>query len=152
MAVIQDENSFRESIESLPLERQRLLGARFVRNVVALNDDARLKQALECAERPGASEAELLAAYRTARGIEVESYTACGQNVDWSAMAAHYVASAVAACVAPAATMVAGIDNPAYKAAMSARMARSAEMLTHDRHGDCEEIGRQYTLLQEFLA
>ncbi len=151
MAEINDETGFRTAIEALPLAQQRVLGAQFVHRVLDLTDDFRLKQAAECAANPSASEGELLTAYRAARSAEVETYTACGRHVDWQAMAAHYVASAIAACVAPAATVVPGIDIPAYKAAMNARMARNSAMLAQGHEGECVEIGAQYKLLGDFM-
>ena len=151
MADIKDEASFKSVLEGLSLPQQRAVGAEFVRRVLDLTDDFRLKQGVDCATNPNASPGELLNAYRAARSAEVETYTACGQRVDWAAMAAHYVASAVAACVAPAETVVPGIDIPAYKAAMGARMARNSAMLAQDHHGECIEIAEQYRILSEYL-
>ncbi len=153
MSVIRDDTAFKQAIGALPLARQRALGARFVRRLADLSDDFRLKQALECAERgTPPSDNELLSYYRAARSVEVESYTACGHNVDWRTMATHYVARAIAACVAPESTLVPGIDVPAYDAAMAARMAKNCERLANGEEGECREMEYQYDIINEFLA
>jgi len=152
MDSIQNEQAFRDAISALPLERQRHLGARFVRRVLPLSTDFRLLPALEAAERPVVNDGELANAYKSARSAAVETYTACGRAVDWKAMAAHHVAEAVAACAMPTALVEAGAEQPAYEAAMSARMARSCSMLADEQHGDCPEITAQYAVLDEFLA
>lgn len=151
MSLIRDDTAFKQAIDAMPLAQQRVLGARFVNDVFDLTDDFRLKRALKCAESSTASDAELLEAYRDAKSAEVETYTACGHMVDWRTMATHYVASAIAACVAPTATLVPGIDSPAYDAAMASRMAKNCERLADGDHGECREMDRQYEIIRDFL-
>ena len=151
MSLIRDDTAFKQAIDAMPLAQQRVLGARFVDDVFELTDDFRLKRALKCAESGTASDAELLEAYRDAKGVEVETYTACGHMVDWRTMATHYVASAIAACVAPLSTIVPGIDSPAYDAAMASRMAKNCERLANGDHGECHEMERQYEIMSKYL-
>lgn len=152
MSAIRDDTAFKQAISALPLTQQRALGARFVRRLADLVDDFRLKQALDCAERgTPPSDAELLAYYRSARSVEVETYTACGHHVDWGIMTTHYVARAIAACVAPETTLVPGVDTPAYDAAMAARMAKNCERLAKGEEGECREMEYQYDIINEFL-
>lgn len=152
MSAINDDTAFKQAISALPLARQRALGARFIRRLTGLSDNFRLTQALECAERgTPPSDAELLAYYKAAHSVAVETYTACGHNVDWRVMATHYVAQAIASCVAPEATLVPGVDVPAYDAAMAARMAKNCERLANGEEGECREMDQQYAIINEFL-
>ena len=150
MATIQDEAGFQQALQSLDQTQQRRVGAQFVRSCGDLLDDFRIQHALKCAEEPNTAEGELLAAYRGVRSLEVETYTRCGTHVDWTAMAAHHVATGAAACSAPSATLL-GDDNIAYRAAMSCRLARNCAMLHAGEEADCAEIPKQYEILAAFL-
>ncbi len=152
MATISDESSFKEALADLPVNRQRQLGARFIRRVLELAPDSRLNAALACASSSDPSDSELLDAYRTAKSIAVETYAVCGQEADWHTMAAHHVACGISAIVAPASTIVPGVDVPAYSAAASARMALLAKDVAENKEHLVTENEEQYKIADEFLG
>ena len=67
----------------------------------------------------------------------------CGKDTDWLAQADHFVAASAAAALTPA-DQLAAKTNPAWKAAMQARMAKNCEMMETDEGEAQSEAERQY--------
>ena len=147
MAEIKNEAAFRQALGGLALADQRKAGALFVRAVLPLIDDERVTGAVEVAAKGGSDEA-LAAAFQGARRASIDWHTRCGAEGDWKEQAAYFVARAAAACVAPPGHVKSG--NPAWQAAVNARMARTSVAIDEDGTA-VRENEAQYRLLGEFL-
>ena len=103
MAKITTRTEFKQALESLSLEEQRVVAARFVADVLDLTDDARVKQAQQVAADPNAEPEALMSAYHLAWRAAVESSVHSDlERVDWHKQTAHFVAKACAESLAPA--------------------------------------------------
>ena len=150
MARINSDHELRMALDQLSRAQQRVLGGQFVSSVIDLTADARVRRAVEVATNPQASAADLEDAFRAAKAVSVKTYTDCGKDTDWLAQAAHFVAAAAAASLVPEGQP--GSDNPAWKAAMQARMARNCELIERDDGGEHNEAETQYEIIVRFLA
>ncbi len=144
---ISNDSEFKAALVNLSGARQRQAAARFAENVLALSSDKRVRSAVEIAKRADIPADELAAAFKSAKAASVDSFTQCGKECDWNSQAGHFVAEAALACVQPAAAGV----NPAWEAAMHARMARTCESIAAGRGTDNSEAAAQYRILTEFL-
>lgn len=142
-----NDKDFKAELGALPTAHQRHVAARFVQRVFPLSNDARLKSAIELAQRADVSDAELASAYQSANSARVDSFTRCGKETDWTAQAGHFVAKAAVACVRPASEG----ENLAWEAAMSARMARTCETVATGEGTENSEAQEQYRILGAFL-
>ncbi len=143
---ITNDREFKEALNGFTPARQRQLAARFTLGVLDLCSDPRVRGAVEAAQRVEMSGAELVAAFQGAKAARVESFTRCGKEADWLAQAGHFVAEAALACVRPD-----GRGNPAWDAAMNARMARSAATIANGEGDNHREADEQYRLVEMFL-
>ncbi len=150
MATIGNDHELKTALDGLDSTQQRVLGGQFVEKVLGLCDDPRVRRAVEVAMDPEAPPAAVDDAFRTAKAVAVKTYTDCGKDTDWMSQAAHFVAAAAAASLTPEAQR--GKDNPAWKAAMQARMARNCEMIEQQDGGPHNEAEVQYALANGFSA
>jgi len=150
MADVASDHDLREALENCSPEQQRMLGARFARGVVYLCQDERVARAVQTGLNPEASDTELADAYRAAKGYATKTYTDCGKDTNWLAQADHFVAAAAAAALTPPAQL-AKMTNPAWKAALQARMAKNCEMMEDDEGETESEAERQYRIVNETL-
>ena len=150
MTQIANDKQLRQTLDSLPLSDQRTVGGLMVNNVLKLAGDARIRRAVQVAMNPNRQDAELETAYRDAKAFSVNSYTACGRDADWLAQAEHFVSAATTACLLPE-EQLSGADNPAWRAAMQARMAKNCEMIESGEGAVDNEAARQYAIVSEFL-
>ena len=125
-AKIENDRQLREALNALPRESQRHLGARFVASVSHLCGNPIIARGIEVATNAEHSAEDLDNARRNAKKLALERYTSCGQDADWAIQAEHFVAAALAACLLPE-EQFSSKDNPAWKAAMQARMARRSQ-------------------------
>ena len=144
---ISNDSEFKAALSGLPKARQRQIAAQFAENVLALGPDSRVKGAIDSAKRTDITDAELAAAFQSAKAASVESFTRCGHECDWNDQAGHFVAEAGLACVQPAAPG----SNPAWNAAMHARMARTCGSIANGDGTNNAENATQYRILAEFL-
>jgi len=151
MAVISNDRDFRNTIDQLDLAQQRTLAGRFVQSVISLTANDRLRRAAQLAADPQASPDEMTDAFKAARSIAVDTYTACGRDADWMAQAEHFVAAACVAALTPDDQIGQG-TNPAWKAAMQARMAKNCEMIESGEGAVDNEAQRQYAIAAELSA
>ena len=143
MAKISNDHDLRAALNQLTAEQQRMLGAAFAKSVIHLCKDERVQRAVETALNPAASEAELADAHKAARAYSVKTYTDCGKDTDWLAQADHFVAASAAAALTPPAQLPEK-TNPAWKAAVQARMAKNCEMMEEEEGETESEAERQY--------
>jgi len=148
MATISNDHELRDALNALSSQQQRIMGARFAMGVMHLGKDERVRHAAETAQRADASEAELEDALRAAKSYATKTYTDCGKDTDWLAQADHFVAAAVAGALTPQAQLSEKM-NPAWKAAVQARMAVNCAMM-EEAEGQAEsEQERQYRIASE---
>ena len=144
---IDNDNDFKTALGELSRAGQRLVGARFVENVLALCDDPRVKTTVNLSKRTDIIDDELTAAYQSAKAARVDSYTQCGHDCDWNKQAGHFVAEAALDCVKPAESG----SNAAWDAAMHARMARTCASIATGNGTKNGEDEAQYRILADFL-
>jgi len=150
MATISNDQDLRKLLWKLPMDQQRIIGARFAQSVVHLSKDERVNRAISTGLRADASADELEDAYRAAKAWSTKTYTDCGKDTDWLAQADHFVAAATAAALTPDGLLTEKA-NRAWKAAMQARMANNCELVEDDANAHTDEVQCQYAIAEEFL-
>jgi hypothetical protein len=148
MTEITNDKQFRAVLDGLDAGQQRLVAAGFVRSVLHLCTDERIARVLEVAGDPGASDAALAEALKTARATTFDCHTRCGSEGDWLEQAGYFVARAAVAALTPLGQMPGGV---AWQAAMSARMAQTSKSIVTGENAAGQESVNQYRLLAGFL-
>lgn len=148
MSGITNDSEFRSALSSLPVEQQRMVGAMFVENVLDLSDDQRISQALNAAKDPEIAEDAMNLVRRNAKAASLEAHARCGSEGEWTDQAGYFVARAAEACVEAGAREGKG---PAWKAAMSARMARTCLAADSEEDSHDHESHAQYDILKTYL-
>jgi len=149
MTSYNDDSEFRQTYNALDETNKRVVGAKFVENVLPLCDDRRVNQAITTALVPDASKEELLNAFKGAKAATIEARTRCGADCDWNEQAVHFVAKAAMALVAPEGQCKA--DDPPWQVVMSSRMARNCALIAADDDSENPEKETQYKLLAKHL-
>jgi hypothetical protein len=149
MTTIDNDTDFRQALDALSLERQRAVGALFVEHVLDLSSDPRVAQALAAARNPELSEEALNLARRGAKAAALEAHTRCGSDGEWTDQAGYFVARAAEGCLDPEGRSQG--KGPAWKAAMSARMARTCLAADSDVDSHDSESRAQYQILIRYL-
>lgn len=147
MSPISNDKEFRVALEELDIERQRAVGAMFVENVIDLTTDPRVNQALAAARDPGLSNEAMNLVRRSIKSASLEAHTRCGADGEWSDQAGYFVSRAAEACLTPSDRS----KTPAWKAAMSARMARTCLAADSDEDSHDSESHAQYEILSSYL-
>ena len=138
MTQITNDTEFRQSIGQLEFNKQRELAGMLVNNVISLSTDERVGRVVNVALDSGASEEELASSLKTAKAATVDCHTRCGSEGDWKEQAGYFVARAATAALMPESQNRGG--GPAWQAAMSARMARTSELIDSETGSDSDEI------------
>ena len=150
MSAISKDSELKQALHQLDPVRRRGVCAAFVDSVLALNTDKRVARAIATARDPDAGEDDLLTAFKAARAATVESRTRCGADCNWDEQAAHFVARATAAAVAPEGHCKA--PDPPWQVVMSCRMARNCALIEADDDGDNAENEVQYKIMNDRLG
>jgi len=145
MSTISNDTEFRQALDALSLEQQRTVASRFVQNVLSLSGDSRLHQVIDAVEVG----TDLATAFKSAKRVSLEAHARCGSEGDWNEQAGYFVARAAQAAVEPQ-VRTAG-KNPAWKAAMQCRMARTCLASDSDEDTHDLETGAQHQLLTDYL-
>jgi hypothetical protein len=143
MSTISNDTEFRAALDALGLPQQREIGARFVENVLDLTGDARIREGLVAARNGELSDDAMNLARRSVKAAVIEAHARCGADGEWSDQAGYFVARAAEACLRDA--------GPAWKAAMSARMARTCLAAESDEDAHDSESAAQYQILASYL-
>ena len=151
MTSIHSDTEFRAALSRLSVEQQRRVAKRFLDSVNELSDNPQLDRVLARLEQADLSSEDIRDGFRVASTAARDSYTLCGREADWRKQASHFYAAAAAACLAPDDKEVQG-DDPAWNAAMNARMARVCEKIAQGEGYDNSEVGKQYEILKTFLS
>ncbi len=151
MPSIQNDQQFKAALSGLGLAQQRAIAALFVESVQALSSDARVQHAIDLAKNPDTTADQLEQARRTVKAYVVQTYTSCGNDVDWAGQAEHFVGTAALACLT-AEDRIKPESNIAWRSAMQARMANNCQMLSSDSGEMPSEAEKQYVITDKFLA
>ena len=161
MSTVANMKEFKAALESLSDDQQRILGARFIAEVLDLADNKRLHEIQSIAKQKQVSAEELLDAYSRARSIAVGlSFHGELELINFKKQAAQYVAKGCVACLVP---MPASVKQRfrAWNVAHYCREARMCADLAHEQDTEIlakveknlkKTIARQYALTNEFLA
>jgi len=151
MSNINNDTEFRQALMGLKPVDQRVVAAKFVKHVLSLSGDDRLKRVIKTAGDTDASEDELSGALKSARAATFDSHTRCGSEGSWADQAGYFVARAAVAAVTPKAQS--RVEGVALQAAMSSRMARTS-MFINDKCGEKStqaENEWQFQALSDYL-
>lgn len=149
MTTIANDTEFRAALDALDEASQRAVAILFARNVLDLTDDPRVGEALAVGERGEISDETLNFARRNLKAASLEAHTRCGADGEWSDQAGYFVARSAEASLEPV-VRSAG-KGPAWKAAMSARMARTCLAADSDQDSHDRESISQYQILNSYL-
>jgi hypothetical protein len=149
MSSITNDSEFREALGKLSEAQQRVVGALFVENVIGLNDDDRVAQALAAARDPEISDDVMTMVRHAIKAASLEAHARCGSDGKWTDQAGYFVARAAEACVEP--QVLSKGKGPAWKAAMSARMATTCLAAESDEDAHDSESQAQYQILTSYL-
>lgn len=150
MTIINDQQ-LKQALSELTIANQRVIASQYISNVIHLNSDEIIKKALKMLQQEGYSESELRLLYDNIVSLSVNTYTACGNDVDWMAQAAHFVATATKACLTPE-DLLENNANLAWKTAMQTRMAINCEMVESDNQSDEGEAQKQYQITNHYIS
>ncbi len=148
MSQIQNDTEFKNALQSLPYAQQRVVAAFFVKHVLPLCNDQRLKRILDIASDINATDDDLNQSLKSARAVTLDSHTRCGAEGNWNDQAGYFVARAAIAAVTPESQSKAG--GPAWQAAMSSRMAQTSIQIDHEETQPANTQW-QYDILAGFL-
>jgi hypothetical protein len=147
---ISSDQELRQALNRLSPSQQRQLGGLFIQNALSLCDESKIHRALRLAMDSEASEADLEDAFHSAKAYAIQTYTECGRDTDWGKQAAHFVAAATACLANPHASE--DEANPAWKAAMQVRMARSCVLIIGKGGSEYDDETRsQHRIASEYL-
>ena len=149
MSSITNDSEFRTALDALGDQQQRAVGALFVENVISLNDDDRVAQALAAARDPEISEDVVTMVRHAIKAASLEAHARCGSDGKWTDQASYFVARAAEACVEPEGRSQG--KGPGWKAAMSARMAKTCLAAESDEDAHDSESQAQYQILTSYL-
>lgn len=149
MTATTNDKDFRKSLDGLAVAQQRAVGARFIQNVRDLSDDERIDFAIKIALDVDSNDAEIAAAFKSAKSAVLDCYTRCGADADWGMQAGYFVARAAGAVMTPEKDLAG--SNPAWQAAMHCRMARTCAVIDADTSAEQEETEQQHRILDDYL-
>jgi len=149
MSTITNDKQLRQQFDLLDIHQQRLVAAQFIMSVVYLNTDRQIQKAVDLVESTDCNEKELERAFKQIKSLATRTYTDCGSDTDWKQQAAHFVATAMAACLTPENQLIRG-KSLAWKTAMQARMAKNCEMIEKDSADVDNESIKQYLIVEQF--
>ena len=151
MSQITNDEQFKQALQGLDAEQQRVVAAMFVEHVLSLSTDDRINSVVKIATNNSASDDEITNALKSAKAATMDSHTRCGSEGNWTEQAGYFVARAAVAAVTPQAKSKSG--SPAWQAAMSSRMAQTS-ILIDDESNEApthSENEWQYSILSDYL-
>lgn len=147
---INNDQEFKQILSGLSVDEQRFLASQFVHSVAYLNPEPLIERALKVVQDKVYSNNDFDEAYKSIKSLVVNTYTACGNDADWPAQAAHFIATATKACLIPM-EQLGNKNNLAWKCAMQTRMAKNCEMIESDSNMVDNEAQKQYVITNDFL-
>jgi hypothetical protein len=101
MSEITDVETFKRTIDSLPINQQRQIASQFIAGILDLTDDQRLIHAQTVAADPNATEDDYIGPYKYSKHAAVENIQFEWDELDQTKQVNYYVAKACAVCLAP---------------------------------------------------
>jgi effector-binding domain-containing protein len=160
MSKITTNAAFKESLSSLTLAHQRVVGARFIANVLDLTQNRHIKQAQALLSNTDISAEDLDEAYHSIYSIYVNTHPRSHFSLlDYNKQAEHFVAEACLYSLAPTYSETKK-HHLAEKVSMYCLMARTCASIIHEGNypefTDTEglvkkEVDAQYEILSEYL-
>jgi len=147
---VHNDQELKQILTKLTIADQRVLAAEFIKSVLYLNKDPLIARVIEVAQDKMHSNIEFGEVYKSIKSLAVKTYTACGDDADWSAQAEHFVATAAKACLTPL-EHLGNKNNLAWKCAMQTRMAKNCEMMESDSDVIESEAQKQYAITNEIV-
>ncbi len=143
MAKINTMQEFKEVLDKLPLDQQRVVAARFVEDVLDLTDDDIIIQAQKIAADPDATPEALMSAYHSARHAAVESSVHGDlELINWQKQTAYFVAKACSESLAPSHHGITW-SHLTFNVASHCRMARLCATVEHEEAQPSLSIAEQ---------
>jgi len=149
--MINNDQEFKKALAGLSIAEQRELAAQFVASVSSLCPDPLIERALKTASDKKHSDNDFNEIYQRIKSLSIKTYTSCGDDADWSAQAAHFVAGAAKVCLTPQ-QQLGDKNNLAWKCAMQARMAKNCAMIDSDEELVDNEAQKQYIISNNYLS
>ncbi|MBU0500939.1 MAG: hypothetical protein KJ558_01795 [Gammaproteobacteria bacterium] len=149
MTSINNDWQFKRTLDELDGNQQRQVGSLFVRNVLDLCHDPRVPRVLDVAFNLETDPEVMNDAIKSIMQAVLDSHARCGAACKWIDQAGYYVARAAAACLTPR-SFTLGKD-PAWQAALSCRMARTASTLDCIECEPETEGTKQHQILMDYL-
>ncbi|HBE93761.1 MAG TPA: hypothetical protein DDW55_15080 [Gammaproteobacteria bacterium] len=160
MSKITTNEAFREALSSLTLAQQRVVGARFIANVLDLTQDSHINQAQAMLSNIDVSAEDLDETYHFIHAIYVHTSPRSHFSLlDYNKQAEHFVAEACMHCLAPTYFEITK-HHLAARVSMCCLMARTCASIGHEgnypKFTDTEdlvkkEVDTQYEILSEYL-
>ena len=158
MAKITSNDAFKQALSSLPLAQQRQIGAKFIINVLDLTDGVCTKHIRDIADRSDLTVEELENSYRAVHSVYVTTHPRSDlSELDYTKQAAHFVAEACMACLAPTYEEY-RTHHLAEKVAGYCQMARICSNIPHEADQPSFSAAEQalkevaqYRILNEYL-
>lgn len=160
MSKITTNESFQEALASLSLKQQRLVAARFIKNVLDLTKDKNIIHAQSIAATSDAKAENLSDAYHSVHTSYVKTNPRSDMHaLVWEKQAEHFIAEACMTCLAPT-YAEASAHHLAQRVSMYCLMARTCASINHESNYPTfetseevvkKEINEQYRIVNEFL-
>jgi len=160
MSEITNIKEFKQVIDSLPINQQRLVASKFIADILDLTDDDQLIHAQTVAANPNATEDDYLSSYKYSKHVAVKAGQYEWEEVDYLQQIRHFVANACAVCLAPSDSSVRG-HHLAWNVAHYCNCARTCASIAQDeKHPNLanadkllkEQINNQFQIVNNFLA
>ncbi|MCP3851246.1 MAG: hypothetical protein GY694_13545 [Gammaproteobacteria bacterium] len=148
--MVKNDQALKKVLSNFSIADQRKVAAQFIDSVLSLNSDPLIARILQTIKKETYTEADVEEMYKQIKSLVVKTYTACGDDANWSSQAAHFVATATKACVTPE-KHLSNHNNLSWKCAMQTRMARSSEMIETESDVIDNEAEKQYEITNEVL-
>lgn len=160
MDKINTSEAFKQALSSLPLIQQRQIGAKFIVNVLDLTDGTCARHIRDIAEKSDVTVEELENSYRSVHSVYVATHPRSDMSeLDYRKQAAHFVAEACMACLAPTYEEY-RTHHLAEKVAGYCQMARICSSIRHDEEHPSfagaeealkKEVAAQYRIVNQYL-
>jgi len=148
--MINNDQDLKKALSGFSIVEQREIGAQFIASVISLNPDPLIEHVIKTAANKIHSTIELNDLYKRIKSLSIKTYTSCGNDADWPAQAAHFVASAAKVCMTPE-EQLDNKNNLAWKCAMQTRMANNCKMMDSDEDIIDNEAKKQYAIANDYL-
>lgn len=153
MPAISNEREFKKSLAALAPADERVVAALFLRNLLPVITEPRIRKAIDVALDSNSTAGEREDAYNISKSIAAATFAHLGEKLDPERQALHFLATATAYCLLPEHLKPHYCKKHAsWAIALHARMARCwSDMALGREDEDSREEEAQYQILQQFI-